>query len=477
MRCTLRLVVAFGFVAALALANPEKEVTGAEKPTVDEPQYWQAILGDICQLPGFPRATGDPQRYVECVKQNLDTSDRKDLGIWLLRECLPGYEFVASARRCKTTRSIRRQQALCDGPNATNYQFCPSSDNVEFTIQELRQAPRQCSCPNGEANCVCPTPEILEPVTIKRSRRQAQQQNLPNCPCPNQQTNCVCLNAQTATPTVYQDTCCQQQQQPPCQCNSAQSQQYIQSNTPLLSATQAPMSTVPASQQQYPGTLPVAQTTNSPNCQCSPTPLAPSTTPAPASNDCVCPPGQAPIQQQQPQQAQPNNCQTTTTQQQYCPQQNQQTTVVQPQACPLVQGGVANARYQGICSWMVDPLATDPESTTHFLQCQPAPNNLFCGRWQRMPCAPATKFDVSAQVCVWDSTSNQPGNLPTPAPYVSTQPQYDSSCGCTGGVQIGSCNSNYQCPGQSVCQVGQTQQSGQSSPCMVCCYYQKKKML
>uniref|UniRef100_A0A7E4VR22 Chitin-binding type-2 domain-containing protein n=1 Tax=Panagrellus redivivus TaxID=6233 RepID=A0A7E4VR22_PANRE len=409
MRCTLRLVVAFGFVAALALANPEKEVTGAEKPTVDEPQYWQAILGDICQLPGFPRATGDPQRYVECVKQNLDTSDRKDLGIWLLRECLPGYEFVASARRCKTTRSIRRQQALCDGPNATNYQFCPSSDNVEFTIQELRQAPRQCSCPNGEANCVCPTPEILEPVTIKRSRRQAQQQNLPNCPCPNQQTNCVCLNvsidisgAQTATPTVYQDTCCQQQQQPPCQCNSAQSQQYIQSN---------------------------------------------------------------------------NNCQTTTTQQQYCPQQNQQTTVVQPQACPLVQGGVANARYQGICSWMVDPLATDPESTTHFLQCQPAPNNLFCGRWQRMPCAPATKFDVSAQVCVWDSTSNQPGNLPTPAPYVSTQPQYDSSCGCTGGVQIGSCNSNYQCPGQSVCQVGQTQQSGQSSPCMVCCYYQKKKML
>jgi hypothetical protein len=70
----------------------------------------------------------------------------------------------------------------------------------------------------------------------------------------------------------------------------------------------------------------------------------------------------------------------------------------------LVQGGVQNARYQGICSWMVDPLATDPESPTHFLQCQPAPNNLFCGRWQRMPCAPATKFDVNSQVCVWDSS-------------------------------------------------------------------------
>ena len=53
-----------------------KEYTGEEKHTIDEPQYWQAILGDICQLPSFPRATGDPQRYVECVKQSLDTGDR-----------------------------------------------------------------------------------------------------------------------------------------------------------------------------------------------------------------------------------------------------------------------------------------------------------------------------------------------------------------------------------------------------------------
>uniref|UniRef100_A0AC35GJ02 Uncharacterized protein n=1 Tax=Panagrolaimus sp. PS1159 TaxID=55785 RepID=A0AC35GJ02_9BILA len=125
----------------------------------------------------------------------------KDLGIWLLRECLPGYEFVASARRCKTTRSIRRQQQLCDGPNSTNYQFCPTEKDLEFTIQELRQAPRQCTCPNGENNCVCPTPEILEPVTISRNsklvRRSPQmqsQQNIPQCPCPGQQTNCVCLN-------------------------------------------------------------------------------------------------------------------------------------------------------------------------------------------------------------------------------------------------------------------------------------------
>lgn len=69
----------------------------------------------------------------------------------------------------------------------------------------------------------------------------------------------------------------------------------------------------------------------------------------------------------------------------------------------LVQGSAQNARYQGICSWMVDPLAADPESRSHFLQCQPAPNNLFCGRWQRMPCAPTTVFNVESQVCVLDT--------------------------------------------------------------------------
>lgn len=58
----------------------------------------------------------------------------KDLGIWLLRECLPNYEFVASARRCKTVRSIRRQQQICDGPNAANYQFCPAKQNNEVKV-------------------------------------------------------------------------------------------------------------------------------------------------------------------------------------------------------------------------------------------------------------------------------------------------------------------------------------------------------
>jgi hypothetical protein len=33
-------------------------------------------------------------------------------------------------------------------------------------VREIRQAPKQCACPNGESNCVCPTPEILEPIAV-----------------------------------------------------------------------------------------------------------------------------------------------------------------------------------------------------------------------------------------------------------------------------------------------------------------------
>ncbi|CAJ0930930.1 unnamed protein product, partial [Mesorhabditis belari] len=395
MRTQHALIAAACF---LAVSYAQEDAKSGE----DSPKYWRAILGDICQLPSFPRATGDPNRYVECVRQAADVTDRKDLGIWLLRECLPGYEFVASARRCKTVRSVRRQQQLCDGPNATSFQFCPTSHLTSFMVDEIREAPRQCACPNGENNCVCPSPEILEPVNLPvnspKTRRSPQMSTTAkitfsqyqNCPCPQQQPQCKCVTQQNNQPVVASTMCCPQQ---------------------------AP--TTPAQQ-------------------------------------CMC--------QQETQQL---NCQTTTTQQQYCPQQ--QEVVQQPQACPLVQGGVQNAAYQGICSWMVDPLARDPESRTHFLQCQPAPNNLYCGRWQRMPCAPATVFDEQAQVCVWD-TSAQPASLPTPAPYVPTQAQQNTQCGCTGGVQIGSCNQNYQCPGQSVCQVGQ--QNG--NQCMVCCYFRKK---
>ncbi|CAD5219036.1 unnamed protein product [Bursaphelenchus okinawaensis] len=158
-------------------------------------------------------------------------------------------------------------------------------------------------------------------------------------------------------------------------------------------------------------------------------------------------------------------CQMISTKQQYCPRNDQP--IIQPQPCGLVDGdSVANAQYLGICSWMLDPLAKDPESNCNFLQCQPAPNNLFCGRWQRMPCAPATAFDVNAQVCVWDALS-MPGPLPPPGTTTTSVPQFNpikisiplpnmNPCSCKGGVQIGSCNGQFQCPGQSICQVGQS---------------------
>ncbi|WKY03480.1 hypothetical protein Q1695_004887 [Nippostrongylus brasiliensis] len=375
-------------------------VLGADLKSGEEtPQYWRAILGDICQLPSFPRATGDPHRYVECVRQSSMAADRKDLGIWLLRECLPGYEFVASARRCKTVRSVKRQQELCGSDNSTQYQFCPSKTGNEYLIEEIREAPRQCACPNGEQNCVCPSPEILEPVVIpinsERARRAPsssrstrsqplQFSQYQSCPCPSAQPACTCVSTNSQSEKVLVSvSCCTQPSSTPCQCPS------------------------------------------------------------------------------------PVDCQTTTTQQQYCPQQ--QPAIVQPQGCPLVQGGVQLAQYQGICSWMVDPLANDPQSQAHYLQCQPAPNNLFCGRWQRMPCPPGTVFDSASQICVWD-TQSSPTNLPVNTPYVSTQAPPQAQCSCVGGVQIGSCNQNYQCPGQSVCQVGQTA----GSQCMVCCYFRRK---
>ncbi|EYC13549.1 hypothetical protein Y032_0043g780 [Ancylostoma ceylanicum] len=386
-----RLLIAISCLAAFAVAD--------SKSGEETPKYWRAILGDICQLPSFPRATGDPHRYVECVRQSSYAADRKDLGIWLLRECLPGYEFVASARRCKTIRSVKRQQELCDSNNATMYQFCPTQTATEFLVEEIREAPRQCACPNGEDNCVCPSPEILEPVNVpvnsEKARRSPTSTSQPlqfsqyqSCPCPPTQPACTCVSTNGNNErTLMSVNCCPQ--------------------------------------------------------------------PAQQSNPCQC-------------QAPPDvNCQTTTTQQQYCPQQ--QPAIVQPQACPLVQGsGVQNAQYQGICSWMVDPLAVDPQSRTHYLQCQPAPNNLFCGRWQRMSCAPGTVFDVQAQVCVWD-TSASPASLP-PATAAPMPQAPQAPCSCVGGVQIGSCNQNYQCPGQSVCQVGQN--AGQQ--CMVCCYFRRK---
>lgn len=44
-------------------------------PGRSEKPVWRAVLGDLCQLPSLPRATGDPARYLECVRQDL-SADR-----------------------------------------------------------------------------------------------------------------------------------------------------------------------------------------------------------------------------------------------------------------------------------------------------------------------------------------------------------------------------------------------------------------
>uniref|UniRef100_A0A915DHL4 Chitin-binding type-2 domain-containing protein n=1 Tax=Ditylenchus dipsaci TaxID=166011 RepID=A0A915DHL4_9BILA len=94
------------------------------------------------------------------------------------------------------------------------------------------------------------------------------------------------------------------------------------------------------------------------------------------------------------------------------PERSMINSVVQPQPCPLVQSN-ENAKYQSICSWMLDPLVNDPDSRNHFLQCQPAPYNVLCGRWQRMPCAPYTMFDSREQMCIWGSDQGV-GSIPAP---------------------------------------------------------------
>ncbi|KAI6175471.1 CRE-PQN-74 protein [Aphelenchoides bicaudatus] len=831
------------------------------------PKYWQARLGDICQLPSFPRATGDPTKYLECVKQGL-SEDRADLGLWTLRECVQGFEFVAAARRCKSIRLINRQQLMCSSSRAADYDFCPSGTGDEFEIHETRQTPRRCSCPNGADDCLCPRPEILEPVKVARRTRTTeividhtpamrfqsfQTNSLIKTPVKllmdrmemetrvnltmegrmetdiktiailglqmirmattqngfnNQMPSSNNQNGFTGSSQNFNGQTTQNgftgssqnfngqttqngfsnQQQSTNQNNgfTGNSAEWIQwTNNPeriqqsdaikCRQATTKTTSTIQIVIQIIPANNKTPATTFSQiikmeiNAQC-PTSISNNmvqidinrttttgskvqiqTTPISKTiskmtgnldlqiilhridrtqmaanphrleiltqmmtiinktmtdelirltilitqttmivfhvqilnqimtkimdariktrietvsktttetriemvseqlngiktrmemeskleskrsrsktrieiltqmmidklitlmtvfrvqstrngntrqngrqstasnnlnddnyqqnNNCVpCrsnnqqngrqkgnrqfgptnyPSSNRQNSQNFPQlsptlmnmkklmdiqieieqlkmqknqlvrdefqsnngrggsknngagnvagssrngetsknrdgayQQQSGNCQMLTTQQQYCPRRDQQA-VIQPQPCALVQGSATNARYQGICSWMLDPLASDPESRCHFLQCQPAANNLFCGRWQRMPCAPATVFDAAAQVCVWD-TLGQPGPLPLPtpapptsAPKIATMQNsgmqlLNSHCNngpnanlCRGGVQIGSCNSNFQCPGQSVCQIGEIMTLG-LMPCTACCYY------
>ncbi|VIO87000.1 Uncharacterized protein BM_BM6112 [Brugia malayi] len=178
----------------------------------------------------------------------------------------------------------------------------------------------------------------------------------------------------------------------------------------------------------------------------------------------------------------PEGCQLLNDGQQYCTQiqgkagKQHYSTIIAPQPCPTAAGqSVEGSRYQKICSWMIESLVADPESPSHFLQCQPAPNSLYCGRWQSMPCEPGLIFNALLQVCVWNPRM-QSEEIPiislgitvtypsiaqlyshTSSGYLMSPilviPGYDANtrCTCHVGVQIGFCGSDGQCPGQSVC--------------------------
>uniref|UniRef100_A0AAF5RT80 Chitin-binding type-2 domain-containing protein n=2 Tax=Wuchereria bancrofti TaxID=6293 RepID=A0AAF5RT80_WUCBA len=178
----------------------------------------------------------------------------------------------------------------------------------------------------------------------------------------------------------------------------------------------------------------------------------------------------------------PEGCQLLNNGQQYCTQmqgktgKQQYSAIIAPQPCPTAAGqSVEGSRYQKICSWMIESLVADPESPSHFLQCQPAPNSLYCGRWQRMPCEPGLIFNALLQVCVWNP-SMQPEKIPIISPSVTATypsiaqlsshassgylispipviPGYDANtrCTCHVGVHIGFCGPDGQCPGQSIC--------------------------
>ncbi|KAI1732811.1 Chitin binding Peritrophin-A domain containing protein [Ditylenchus destructor] len=501
--------------------------------------HWRVVLGDLCQLPNVRRPAEDPRKFAECTPLgDTNNANRKDLGIWRMRECPPSTEFVSLAQLCMPSESVLLQQQLCDDPQLSEqFDFCPPQNSTQMwlTMRKVEHMPRPCICPKDDLNCDCEPAqvEVLEPhmfplskndVALRRKHRYPIT-SLPDCPCPPLRTNCVCMDSQRHQPQVFMDCCCAPAQPAPCQCvpiaegnqinpspfpslqpSSGQTQQFgpppsgfSQPQQPFQpQATgpfqpQAPQTHFEGGQYQQPNYLPPSQpypqqqvpppspydtgltSTNaqSPNQvpfsgqnfvqygqggpnfvsgqppSLQPQQLPPSNYVGSPQGDFhmpgeqhmgqsyIAPPLQSPGYNQIPPQpqfpsqsaGQPSNQQGVggypmTQPPTYIPPpmlpESSTTPVIQSQPCPLVQSGdIEKAHYQSICSWMLDPLTNDPESRTHFLQCQPAPYNVLCGRWQRMPCAPATIFDMREQLCVWDSAgkTSTPGNIPSPGYY------------------------------------------------------------
>ncbi|KAL3982402.1 Chitin binding Peritrophin-A domain family protein [Acanthocheilonema viteae] len=408
----------------------ENSLDNSGDDDINSSVIWRSVIGDICQLSSLPRPTTDSSKYVECVFQAENAGNRSDLGIWVSKDCPIGYQFVAPARKCKINDFIKARQQLCDGPNAKKYKFCPQLRNSpKFMVKSVEQQKKHCSCSVDDKNCECPKVTIIELVTY----------------------NEVVNEKNTSKARQARQVVCQGQQR----C--------------MISGD---------------------------NCgDCSN-----------ADGICICgpfDPTYLPSVTKLPSRHIPEGCYLLSNGQLHCSQiqeergKQQHPAIIVPQACPIAVGqNVEGARYQRICSWMIEPLAADPESPSHFLQCQPASNSLYCGRWQRMPCTPDLIFNALLQVCAWNP-STQSEKIPvvtqrpsiiatypsiTQLPHASTGylispipvvPPYNTNarCTCHGGVQIGFCGPNGQCPGQSICKSNQI--VGQGS-CLVCCYYSQE---
>uniref|UniRef100_A0A0M3ICJ9 Chitin-binding type-2 domain-containing protein n=1 Tax=Ascaris lumbricoides TaxID=6252 RepID=A0A0M3ICJ9_ASCLU len=460
-------VVAFIIAAVSSVGQNSAENDIANEQVLGQPKYWRAILGDVCQLPSFPYATGDPTRYVECVRQNNTINDRADVGIWQLRDCPPEHIFVAPADRCLTPESIISWMRFCEEQGGNNHSLClyNNDQDTHFVVQEAQLPPQHCKCSNDDKNCTCPTAEIFEPVLVNNSARSGAHRNAKEFEATNLRPCTIC-------PSLSADCFCPVNEWFQCHIGleniKTEAWNHYYCSFLVIKRNEAGFTSAATSDPSKATaanftTTSIVYSTGSAGYNIETKQVSPQRPQVTRQRRQQQTSRQQVSSTQQAQQklmrvnskkAEFKACRTTTTQQSYCPQQNEQQSIVQPQACPLVQGQVSQtAEYQGICSWMVDPLAVDPQGVTTYLQCQPTTNDVYCGRWQRMPCSPGTTFDVAVQLCVWHP-GVQAGQVSLQTPSTVSLPAgIAGQCACTSGVPISSCGENNQCPGQSTCQI------------------------
>ncbi|KAL3090925.1 hypothetical protein niasHS_007300 [Heterodera schachtii] len=403
----------FPFSLPFSPLSPRPSANSAPIPTQRrsfEPSQktWRVVLGEICQLPNLLRPTENSSTFAECEKLDWGIAEllnRSDLGFWRLRFCESDTLFVPSSQRCLTRRSVLLQNEICSkkslresidenetlGENgakelATNYSLCPPGDSLDLWMTVRQKVPTKQKrteekVPEGQRREFAKTEEeeeedesaeedgtnsdleMVEPcrVRIGEKGKGKSMHQLAKCPC--ESDNCICMESQL--PRLFSACCCPTKQSSPCLCPIAPPH-FVTTDDKLLSANKL-------AQQKAQALA-----------------LAPQQKSQESSNKIF---------------EEENSVGPPEDFERFVPFPSG---VEQPRQCPLIdQTKPQVAHYQRLCSWMLDPLVADSESRTHFLQCQPTPFSLFCGRWQRMPCAPKTVFEVKEQMCIWEDNQQQ----------------------------------------------------------------------